>query len=399
MPSRKFEKGGTLPSDLFKKELSKDAKVIWVLHRRQPQTFKELLNTAGVSRSHLYRILKLLLREKIVKELTGSEDLSRGLFALQDYEPEPMERAVENVVGSWLREFEGKPYARPLSLEELIIKCGESPENREVRDRVYRCALKYGWIPPEISKRLVEHSKTDLRKALEAWLKDLEGYGYAVDGHLEDLHVLGRLDLFHHEVRIFRMPLEKLSKLDIEELNLLRQHLEEGGQEVLSKWRQLCEDANEFLEHAKSLAEKIVERIKDEAGKLGLSLNREAREEIIFVNNCVPLIYRSLKGELILDPQKDVKVEPEGNNYLVKPGPLCATRNLEKAKRFADFIRRQITWRNGRSEMEKINRRREEVKERIREFRRLLQELISKIDDGFYLKGSCEKCMHLQRSS
>ncbi|MFQ6095921.1 MAG: hypothetical protein ACE5NN_07230 [Candidatus Bathyarchaeia archaeon] len=63
--------------------LSIDAQIILALMDRQPLTWDEL-KKLGISRAGLYRIIPLLLEKGILKQ-TSRETLSRGEFALFNY--------------------------------------------------------------------------------------------------------------------------------------------------------------------------------------------------------------------------------------------------------------------------------------------------------------------------
>ena len=352
-------------------------KILNLLKERGPLRPYELERSLNIPHSSLMNCLSGLKGKWIRK-------LKDGRYCLLSYEP--LEEDVVKVIDKWKEEFKDKPYIRPLEIEEIMYSVGEDPEDKQQRNKVIKIAIKHGWSP--FQKELLKHSKTDLREALEKWLKHLEERTKVVDGPLEDLCGLGKLD-FSHEVRVYP-PKEPSTK----NFNLLKQHLEIGGQGILDKWYQLFKHANKFLNSAKGLVEKIVRSTKRKAKKLKLPLNGKAKERI-FVNNCVPLIYRSLR--VPLDPRKVIKVVKKGDHYVVEPEQLCITYKLNKAENFAKFIRRKITSKKNREEMSNISEKRKTLEKEIGEFKKFLQELIGKIDDGFYLKGWCEKCKHLQR--
>jgi len=321
------------------------------------------------------------------------EDGRRALWVYEELE-EPIRHAVEG----WIQEFRDLCFVRPLALEELMYRVGEDYEDSEDRSRVRRLALKHGWIPPEISLRLVEHSRRDLKPAAETWLRHLRPTeGVVITSEpLENLYGLGSLDVYDAEIHI-RPPRDP----DTANFNFLKQHLETGCPEMLNEWRRLCVDANEFLSLAESLARKILERLMEKAGELGVPCSNMSGEPRVFPHNCVSLIYRELKGETRLDLHKDIKVEKERSGdkilYVVKPGPLMVVDEERKAEGFADFIRREIPRQENKEEIGRISKERRKLEDEIEAFKASLERLVSGIEEGCYVKGWCEKCKHLQK--
>jgi len=380
--------------------LTIDAAVIWVLHKEQPLNFTQLAEKVKKYTGKKHEAKKWRhLKERVIPGLIEEWGILRELeykgekcYALSDFTER--EEQVMKILVEWREEFKDEPYIRPLRLEEIMVKLGISPSNEQEKVRIESLALRHGWIPNQFQQEMLQHSKTDLRKALEGWLKHLEPMKGAIvaEGPLEDLYGLGNLDVYDSEIRVCS-PKEP----DTEGFNLLKQHLEIGGQEILNKWHELFDQANEFLNSAKEFVKKIVESIKGKAEKLELSLSGNTREKSVFLQNCVSRIYGCLKGEIVLDPQRDIKVRLENDHYVVEPGPLCITGDSRKAEDFAEFIRQQITSKESKQEIAKISGKRRGLEENIANFRKRLQELMVKIDDGFYLKGWCEKCKHLQK--
>jgi hypothetical protein len=360
--------------------------------RNKPRHVYEIENETKIPHSSLMDCLQELKNEGWVKQLSNKE------YALSTYTD--LENDVRKVLDEWRKDFAGSCCIRPLTLQELMFKVGGNYENSNARVEVHNVAIKLGWIPPEISSMLVEHSRKELRVAIEGWLGRL-GPPAAILGGLENLHGLGFLDVNRGEIDI-RPP----SEPEVMNYNVLIQHLNSGCPKMLGEWKLLCKDASNFLSLAGVMAGKLLKRVKEEARKLAIHLNSDViggleGEPQVYVRNCVLLIYNALKGQIMLDLQKDVKATPikVGNEvfYVIEPGPCMLTNDIGKAEKFATFLRKEITSINNKLEMDKIKAERQKLEQKIEEFKGLLKDLMAKIDEGLYVKGQCEKCKWLQK--
>jgi hypothetical protein len=335
----------------------------------------------------------------LLETMTLVEELRDGRYATYDYEE--LEERVRRVLEGWWERFESKAYEEPLSLGVLMHKLGEDYEDPSARAKVRGVALKLGWIPPKISSRLVKHSRRELRAAVEGWVKHLEPL-WPHDLHgLEDLEGLGLLDIYRGEVW---MPSPR--EPEVANYDLLVQHLESGCPKLLEEWRQIHEEASRFLSLAEAVARDLLEGVKEEARRLAIPLDRDVggssgSEPRVYERNCVLLIYRALGGDVVLDPQRDIKVAPQRREnkdfYVVEPGPCAVTDDEGKAGEFAEFLRREVASKDGKLKVDEVRAEKHKLRQKIEEFKGQLRDIMAKIDEGLYLKGWCKKCEWLQQ--
>jgi hypothetical protein len=362
--------------------------------KEKPRHPIEIEAKTGIPHSSLMECLQDLKREGWVKQL---KDKSYALFTFTS-----LEGNVRRVLDEWKRKFEGSCCIRPLTLEELMFKVGKNYEDPNARVKVRSVALKLGWTPPEISGRLVEHSRGELRAAVEGWVGHLEPLAglYGLEG-LENLPGLGLLDIYRGEVW---MP--PPSEPDVANYDLLVQHLESGCPRLLEEWRQIRGEVSRFLSLAGAVARDLLEGVEEEARRLAIPLDRgvggiSGGEPRVFERNCVLLIYRALGGDVVLDPQRNIKVvsgkREDKDFFIVEPGPCAVTDDASKAGEFAEFLRREVASKDNELKMDEVKAERRKLKQKIEEFKGQLRDIMAKIDEGLYLKGWCKKCEWLQQ--
>jgi hypothetical protein len=383
--------------------LTVGAAVLWVLHTKQPLSRAEIIEEiTKIPKFKKYEKKEWRhLKERVLPGLEKwgiLKTIERGgetLYAFKDFTTE--EEATWSVLSDWRKEFEGKPYVRPLFIDEIMYRLGKSPERMKGRIQISEIACRYGWSPYQ--DRLVNHSKEDLKPALETWLKHLEPHEGPGCEYLEYFYGLGSLDIYGLEVRI-SPPRDPEAKA----FGILRQHLENGCPELLCEWKQLCGKAKKILGAARNIAQKIMDRVVEKARELGVTAYwcdaykdpNVPNKPRIYEMNCTSLIYRALKGGTA-GLQKDIRVEREKDFYNVLPGPCAAVLGEDEAEKFADFLRQEISSEEGRREMVKIGEDRRELEEEIEKFKATLSSLMSKIDEGYYLKGWCGECEHIAK--
>ena len=176
-----------------KKELSSDARVIWCLLKKQPQSKEELNKNANISESTFYYILPILEDLGIIKETeTG--------FTLWTYEEN--EDTLIKTVNEWKKI--GLRYPLP---SEISAETGISPEKSEELARKTRD--KTGWSLP--TEAIIENATEKLGEVLcylarkkKRKLKDFDYKKYPED---PDIKNIAKLELKEH--------LEMLPKLYI----------------------------------------------------------------------------------------------------------------------------------------------------------------------------------------
>jgi hypothetical protein len=83
-PGRKPQSGA-----YRKKQLSADARIIYALHKRQPQSKEELIKNSQVTLKTFYRITSFLAEQQIIKRVDG-------MYAFKDFDP--LEKMIEDVL-------------------------------------------------------------------------------------------------------------------------------------------------------------------------------------------------------------------------------------------------------------------------------------------------------------
>jgi len=134
MVKRKSCNSAIFASD--QKALHADAKVIIALLRKQPQTIKELCKNAGIDVSTFYRMRRLLLRKRVIKET------DKG-YVLWFY------RSLEDKVREALKSFKDEGYEM-VSINDLANRAGEHPA--KIEELAYKIAPEYEIKISHVSK-------------------------------------------------------------------------------------------------------------------------------------------------------------------------------------------------------------------------------------------------------
>jgi len=135
MVKRKSCNSAIIASD--QKALHADAKVIIALLKKQPQTIKELCKSAGINRATFYRMRRLLLRKRVLKE-TGNG------YALWFYS------SIEDKLKKAFKNLRNEDY-EAVSLKDLANMIGEPPE--KIRRIAYELASEYEIKIDDVSRR------------------------------------------------------------------------------------------------------------------------------------------------------------------------------------------------------------------------------------------------------
>lgn len=130
-------------SPYSKQGLSSDARVIWALLKKQPQSRDELCKNAGLSRSTFYSVRPLLESQKILK---GNDEEGYTLWAFS-----PLKNQIEDALFRLIK----KGYA--FGLEELESEVGKPWS--EIESETFKILKDYG-----LRIRLV-----DGQKRIEGW--------------------------------------------------------------------------------------------------------------------------------------------------------------------------------------------------------------------------------------
>lgn len=154
-----------------------------------PKTAEELVKLVDVSRKTLYKRMRDLTEQKKVLlfplyanghwvslyALPHHRDLA---VAISGYIPADRGvQGLESRLGDALVVLRLKMCRNP-DVDEMALELGENPEDRSVRDAIYRVASQMNWRPPTADERKRADRERELILQLAAWLRK---------GHLENL--------------------------------------------------------------------------------------------------------------------------------------------------------------------------------------------------------------------
>lgn len=150
-----------------------------------PKTADELAKLVSVSRKTLYKRMKGLIDDGEVLMLPMLVDNHWvSLFALPEhrelaiaisgYSPAGrISAGIESKVVDGIENLRFKLFRNP-DVDEIAVSIGESPEEKSVRDAVYRIGSKMKWRPPTPEERLKANEDRALVLELATLLK--KGY-------------------------------------------------------------------------------------------------------------------------------------------------------------------------------------------------------------------------------
>lgn len=154
-----------------------------------PKTADELVKLVRVSRKTLYKRMRDLAEQRKVLlfplyanghwvslyALPQHRDLA---VAISGYIPaDKGVTGLETRLGDALEGLRLKLFRNP-DVDELALELGENPEDRAVRDAIYRVASRMNWRPPNPEERKRAERERELVIQLAAWIRK---------GHLESL--------------------------------------------------------------------------------------------------------------------------------------------------------------------------------------------------------------------
>ncbi|MEM3086798.1 MAG: hypothetical protein QXO51_00490 [Halobacteria archaeon] len=154
-----------------------------------PKTADELVKLVEVSRKTLYKRMRDLAEaKKVLLFPLYSNGHWVSLYALPHHRDLavaisgyiPADRGVhglETRLGGALEVLRLKLCRNP-DVDELALELGENPEDKSVRDAIYRVASRMNWRPPAPEERKRGDRERELVLQLAMWLRK---------GHLENL--------------------------------------------------------------------------------------------------------------------------------------------------------------------------------------------------------------------
>jgi len=142
-----------------KRKLSSDAKVIIQLMKRQPQKPKDLSRSAGIDISSVYRMLRMLVNNGLLKET----DKGYALWFYKDF---------ENKMDTYLQHLKNEDTLQ-FPLEHIAAHVGIPPDNEEFRKVAYRLLSKHDLrVGPRIVMRaLGKQTRSERIRETEEFLK------------------------------------------------------------------------------------------------------------------------------------------------------------------------------------------------------------------------------------
>jgi hypothetical protein len=156
-----------------------------------PKTADELAKLISTSRKTLYKKIKHLVdEEKVLMLPLLADNHWVSLFALPEhrelavaisgYSPAGMISAgIESKVAGGIDDLRFKLFRNP-DVDEIAVSIGESPEEKSVRDAIYRIGSKLKWRPPTPDERTKANEDRALVLELATWIK--KGYLEAMQG-------------------------------------------------------------------------------------------------------------------------------------------------------------------------------------------------------------------------
>ncbi|MEM3714049.1 MAG: hypothetical protein QXF82_03780 [Nitrososphaeria archaeon] len=132
-------------------ELSADARILWELIKKQPQSWDEIRKNAKVSASQLYRKIKVMIQKGVLINLKKEEkekkvSLNKGLFALKGFQPieekirEHIKLAMSLFLYLYLYGGSGLDFSKTVNmcLEVSAYSAGKDPmEDKEFRQTFF----------------------------------------------------------------------------------------------------------------------------------------------------------------------------------------------------------------------------------------------------------------------
>ncbi|MEM3086096.1 MAG: hypothetical protein QXO51_07530 [Halobacteria archaeon] len=126
--------------------------------RSGPKTATELRSLTKVSLRTLYKnVNRLVAAERVVVMPLRTRNQWTSLFALPEqaelaydicgFEPRGKVLGMEKRIAPAISELRERLLRNP-TIEEVLIRLRESPENKDLREAIYRVGLKLEWFPP-----------------------------------------------------------------------------------------------------------------------------------------------------------------------------------------------------------------------------------------------------------
>jgi len=375
-----------------KKHLTLDAKIIWMLHKKQPLTLDSLVKEMGLKNKSLknlkYRQIRFLLDHEIVRDIVKNGQI---FYALSDYSD--LYEKVARFLVEWKREHDFPP-----TLDKIIIGLGENPENQGNRDEVCSTSLKLGWMPPpQVTHKDREIHTRDLKEVLAKWIQqipEVSQYDVTLVASYQGPELL---------------VMYKGEKLAVEKETLfedLRRHLKP---EIFSDYSQLAENANLFDETRKSVSSEIDESVKNLEGRMfnGCKLESVTPEfcELVFKMMFRRIIYQ--RGEYPHWPKdyemfKELKLERRDNSLECRVLSIMAfrvtgnTEDLERLKaNVTPLVQSIVTLMEDSSFETKLEDLRSKL-DQLRDFRDKLVRMLEEYRNVPTLLGDCRILFKLQ---
>lgn len=148
-----------------------------------PKTADELVKLVGVSRKTLYKRMRSLAEaKKVLLFPLYADGHWVSLYALPQHRD--LAVAISGYIPAADRGVQGFEMRLPEAVEtlrlklcrspdvdELALELGENPEDRSVRDAIYRVASRTGWRPPTAEERKRAERERELIVQLAAWIR------------------------------------------------------------------------------------------------------------------------------------------------------------------------------------------------------------------------------------
>jgi DNA-binding Lrp family transcriptional regulator len=148
--------------------------------RGGPKTAEELARILRTSKKSLYKNIYKLVdsgevvtyplqdghRWKTLFALHGHSDLASAICGYTKVKRVGKEKEIVKAIDVLRKKLLRNP-----EVDEILIEVGESPEDRLMRDEVYKVGTKIKWKPPTKSERKVAEEELSRILTLATWIK------------------------------------------------------------------------------------------------------------------------------------------------------------------------------------------------------------------------------------
>ncbi|MEM0008002.1 MAG: hypothetical protein QXR89_07050 [Candidatus Bathyarchaeia archaeon] len=166
-------------------ELSSDARILWELIKKQPQSWDEIRKNAKVSTSQLYRKIKVMIQSGVLINLKEKESLNKGLFALKVFQPieekirEHIKLAMSLFFYLYLCRGSTLDFSKTINmcLEVSAYSAGKDPMNIQFRQTFFNTLKEFMEKPSEfLDPKLYELVSRKLMEELKNFEEELKKY-------------------------------------------------------------------------------------------------------------------------------------------------------------------------------------------------------------------------------